>query len=69
MQQIVSVIQDQVRHKDFVIQLEIEKPLPAIKADRESITQAITNLIDNAIKYSGEAKKYNRQGICRKINI
>ena len=56
LQQIVSVIQDQVRHKDFVIQLEIEKPLPAIKADRESITQAITNLIDNAVKYSGEAR-------------
>jgi len=32
------------------------KLLPAIKADKESITQAITNLIDNAIKYSGEAK-------------
>jgi len=56
LKEIVSVIQDQVRHKDFVIQLEIEKPLPAIKADRESITQAITNLIDNAIKYSGEAR-------------
>lgn len=56
LRQIVSVIQDQVRHKDFVIQLEIEKPLPIIKADRESITQAITNLIDNAVKYSGEAR-------------
>jgi signal transduction histidine kinase len=56
LQKILSVIQDQVRHKDFVIQLEIEKPLPAIKADRESITQAITNLIDNAVKYSGEAR-------------
>jgi two-component system phosphate regulon sensor histidine kinase PhoR len=56
LKEIVSVIQDQVRHKDFVIQLEIEKPMPVIKADRESITQAITNLIDNAVKYSGEAK-------------
>jgi signal transduction histidine kinase len=56
LQQIVSVIQDQVRHKDFVIRLEIEKPLPEIKADRESMTQAITNLIDNAVKYSGEAR-------------
>jgi signal transduction histidine kinase len=57
LQQIVSVIQDQVRHKDFVIQLEIEKPLPIIQADKESVTQAITNLIDNAVKYSGEARK------------
>ena len=56
LEEIVSVIQDQVRHKDFVIQLETGKSLPAIKAERESLTQAITNLIDNAIKYSGEAK-------------
>ena len=56
LKEIVSVIQDQVRHKDFVIQVEMGKPLPAIKADKESITQAITNLIDNAIKYSGDAK-------------
>ena len=56
LQKILSVIQDQVRHKDFIIQLEIEKPLPVIQADKESITQAITNLIDNAIKYSGEAR-------------
>jgi signal transduction histidine kinase len=56
LKEIVSVIQDQVRHKDFVIQLEMGKSLPAIKADKESLTQAITNLIDNAIKYSGEAK-------------
>jgi signal transduction histidine kinase len=56
LQQIVSVIQDQVRHKDFVIQLEIEKPIPVIQADKESVSQAITNLIDNAVKYSGEAR-------------
>lgn len=56
LQKILSVIQDQVRHKDFIIQLEIEKPLPVIQADKESITQAITNLIDNAVKYSGEAR-------------
>ena len=56
LQKILSVIQDQVRHKDFIIQLKIEKPLPVIQADKESITQAITNLIDNAVKYSGEAR-------------
>jgi signal transduction histidine kinase len=56
LQEIVSVIQDQVRHKKFKIQLEIEDSLPLIKMDRRAISQAITNLIDNAIKYSGEAR-------------
>ncbi len=56
LKEIVSVIQDQVRHKDFVIQVEVEESCPAVKADRDSLTQAITNLIDNAVKYSGEAK-------------
>jgi len=56
LQEIVSTIQDRIRHNDFVIQVKIEKPLPAIKVDRAAISQAITNLIDNAVKYSGEAK-------------
>ena len=55
--EIVSTIQDRVRHKGFVIQVEIVEPLPSITVDRAAITQTITNLIDNAIKYSGEAKK------------
>ena len=57
LQEIVSTIQDRVRHKGFVIQVKMEKTLPSIKVDRAAITQAITNLIDNAIKFSGEIKK------------
>ncbi len=57
LQEIVSNFQNRIRHKGFVIQVEMVKPLPSIKVDRAAITQAITNLIDNAIKYSGEVKK------------
>jgi signal transduction histidine kinase len=32
-------------------------PLPAAWADRSAVTQVLTNLLDNAIKYSGEARR------------
>lgn len=56
LQEIVSTFQDRVRHIDFAIELIMEKNLPVIIVDRATLTQAITNLMDNAIKYSGEAK-------------
>ena len=57
LEEIVSTFQQRVRHEGFTIQAEIDKRLPLIQADSSAITQAVTNLIDNAIKYSGEAKQ------------
>jgi len=54
---IILTFQHQVRHEDFELKSEIDKSLPMTMADRSAITQAITNLVDNAIKYSGEVKK------------
>jgi signal transduction histidine kinase len=56
-EEIVSTIQEQVHHKGFVIQLKSEKSLPPVKVDSAAITQAVTNLIDNAIKFSGESRE------------
>lgn len=57
LEDIVSTIQDRVRHDGFELELKMDRPLPAIQADADSIAQVFTNLIDNAIKYSGDAKK------------
>ncbi len=54
---IVSTIQERVRHDGFVIGTEIEKSLPPVLADASALTQAVNNLIDNAVKYSGDSKK------------
>jgi signal transduction histidine kinase/tetratricopeptide (TPR) repeat protein len=56
LQQIVSSMQDRVRHEGFSIELEIKKGLPTIMVDRVAMAQAISNLIDNAVKYSGESR-------------
>jgi signal transduction histidine kinase len=57
LKELVSGIQDRVRHDGFKIQIKMEKPLPILRLDSEAMTQVVTNLIDNAIKYSGERKK------------
>ena len=55
--EIVSAAGDRVHHDDFDLSLDIDRPLPSIKIDREAVTQAVNNLIDNAIKYSGSSNK------------
>jgi signal transduction histidine kinase len=49
---------DRFRHqamlKDFSLETEIAPEMPIILADRESLSRAIGNLLDNAVKYSGE---------------
>jgi signal transduction histidine kinase len=57
LKEVVSTIQDRVRHEGFVIEIKTEGPLPEVMADRAAMAQAVTNLLDNAIKYSGEARK------------
>jgi len=62
LKELISTIQQQVRHEGFTVQAEIDTPLPSIRADRAAITQAITNLIDNAIKYSAGTKEVHIRG-------
>jgi signal transduction histidine kinase len=40
--------------KDFSLETEIAQKMPIIHADKESLSRAIFNLLDNAVKYSGE---------------
>lgn len=54
---IVSTIQDRVRHEGFAIESEIDASLVPVKADASALTQAVNNLIDNAVKYSGKSKR------------
>ena len=55
----IAVIQQQVSHQEFEINVIIATTLPTIAIDRNAIAQAITNLLDNAIKYSKLIKIVN----------
>ena len=46
----------QLKQRGFSVRLkEPERPLPTVFVDSEAIAQALINLLDNAVKYSGEA--------------
>ena len=47
-----------LRHTGFEIELDSpEEPLPLAAVDRDAVRQAISNLLDNAVKYSGDSRR------------
>jgi signal transduction histidine kinase len=41
-------------NKKMTLESEVQDSLPAVHADREAISRALFNLLDNAVKYSGK---------------
>jgi len=54
---VLSTYRYQTTNSGFDVQTNIRSDLPLVLIDREAMAQAISNLIDNAIKYSGEVKQ------------
>ena len=48
---------EQLRLGGFKLSLEIEPELPPIEGDRFALSQALMNLLDNAVKYSADTKE------------
>lgn len=65
----VQNIELQARIRGISLELNIDPNLPKVGADRLSIQEVVNNLIDNAIKYSGNSKvikissKLNGEGL------
>lgn len=56
-EQVVSSYRYQIVNSGFDIQTNIQPDLPPVLIDRDAMAQAVSNLIDNAIKYSGDVKR------------
>jgi len=46
----------EVAERGYALQLELDGSLPSIRADREALSRALWNLLDNAVKYSPGCK-------------
>ncbi len=55
-EQVLSSYQSHMKHLGFTVQTEIGAPLPHIMADAEAVSEALLNIIDNALKYGRNQK-------------
>jgi signal transduction histidine kinase len=54
---VLSTYRYQIINSGFDVQTNIQPSLPPVLIDRDAMAQAISNLLDNAIKYSSEVKQ------------
>jgi signal transduction histidine kinase len=54
---VLSTHRYQIINSGFDVQTDIQPDLPSVLIDRDAMAQAISNLLDNAIKYSGKVKQ------------
>ena len=63
--EVLSGARHRVAHSGFDVESVVDENLPKVRADREAISQALSNLLDNAVKYSGEARTVNVRAFVR----
>jgi signal transduction histidine kinase len=57
LEEVASRVEHRVRHRGYAVRREIDEDLPVVNLDPDAIALAVTNLIDNGIKYSGDARE------------
>ncbi len=55
-EKVLSSYQAHTEHLGFTVEIDLAPNLPPVLADAEAVAEAILNVMDNAIKYSGAQK-------------
>ena len=53
----LEIFEPQFRQGGFAVKVEMAETMPPVEMDAPAITQCVINLVDNAIKYSGDVKE------------
>jgi signal transduction histidine kinase len=53
---LVTTYESWIRSKGFEVELDLDESVPEQLWDRDAVSRALLNLVDNAIKYSGDDK-------------
>ena len=63
-QEVAEEFAQEVQDRGYSVEIEVEKSLPRLRADREALGRAIWNLLDNAVKYSSDCMTVWIQANC-----
>jgi two-component system phosphate regulon sensor histidine kinase PhoR len=53
---VMNTFQTHLQHEGFVTKIKFAQHIPSINGDSEAIAEAIINILDNAVKYSGDER-------------
>ena len=51
--QVVSLFRERAKRKGLHLEIDVPEGIPPVQADRRAMENVLTNLVDNAVKYSG----------------
>jgi len=55
--EVVDAYRFQIEQQGFALEVEVADDLPELEIDREAVSQALINLVNNAIKYSADHRR------------
>ncbi|HTO98206.1 MAG TPA: HAMP domain-containing sensor histidine kinase, partial [Myxococcales bacterium] len=71
--EVVEAYRFQIEQQGFTLELEIADDLPELEIDPEALSQAVLNLVNNAIKYSPDERRIRvaarREGASVRVSV